>query len=292
MYKVIYDCDNTMGMTGKDVDDGLTLMYLLGNEDVDLVGVTSTHGNSSVEDTHSNNLNLMNYLDKEYKPIFKGGDIESGRISEAAKYLAVACGTYPGEITVLATGSMSNLYGAYLYDENFYKNVKNIIIMGGVLNKLSLGGVNIKELNLSCDYEAAYEVLKSKANITLFTGEVCLKALFGEKELDKLKGSDNKVYSYIYNNIKDWYSIMYEKFGMKGFCNWDAAAALYIVHKELFKTENVYINPIKTQLKEGIINIDSNNKNKYKVTMATDLVDLDKFNDLLLKSWANISLKE
>ena len=37
---VIYDCDNTMGVAGCDIDDGLTLLFLLGCRDIDLIGVT------------------------------------------------------------------------------------------------------------------------------------------------------------------------------------------------------------------------------------------------------------
>jgi inosine-uridine nucleoside N-ribohydrolase len=33
---VIFDCDNTMGLPNKDVDDGLTLMYLIGNKNIEL----------------------------------------------------------------------------------------------------------------------------------------------------------------------------------------------------------------------------------------------------------------
>lgn len=36
MHKVLFDCDNTMGVKNCDVDDGLTLLYLLGRKDIDL----------------------------------------------------------------------------------------------------------------------------------------------------------------------------------------------------------------------------------------------------------------
>ena len=39
-----------MGLPNKDVDDGLTLMYLMGNNNIDLLGVTTTFGNSHIED--------------------------------------------------------------------------------------------------------------------------------------------------------------------------------------------------------------------------------------------------
>ena len=39
--RVILDCDNTMGQPYKEVDDGLTLLYLLGRPDIDLLGITT-----------------------------------------------------------------------------------------------------------------------------------------------------------------------------------------------------------------------------------------------------------
>lgn len=49
MKKVIFDCDNTLGISNCDVDDGLTLLFLLGRKEFELLGVTLTYGNSSLE---------------------------------------------------------------------------------------------------------------------------------------------------------------------------------------------------------------------------------------------------
>lgn len=43
--KLIYDCDNTMGINYRDIDDGLTLLYLYKNPNVDLLGISLTFGN-------------------------------------------------------------------------------------------------------------------------------------------------------------------------------------------------------------------------------------------------------
>ncbi|MBE6077672.1 nucleoside hydrolase [Clostridium sporogenes] len=287
MHRIIYDCDNTMGLKDKDVDDGLTLMYLIGNENVELIGLTSTHGNGTVEEVHENNLRIMNLLDKEYKPIFKGGDLNTGRISEAAKFLAISASRYKGEITILATGSMSNLYGAYLYDENFYKNVKNIVLMGGITKPLLISGVEVRELNLSCDYEASYSVLTSGADITILDGHVTLQALFREKELNVLKNSSNEILRYVYKEIEPWFNSMEKTFNIKAFCNWDASAAMYITNKEIFNENFVYINPDIEELKSGIISL-SEKDNGFKVNMPNKIIDLDKFNSILIEKWGKL----
>ncbi|MBP5460262.1 MAG: hypothetical protein J6Y62_08895 [Clostridia bacterium] len=50
MTHVIYDFDNTIGVRFSDVDDGLAFLYLLSQtETVELLGVTTTYGNSREE---------------------------------------------------------------------------------------------------------------------------------------------------------------------------------------------------------------------------------------------------
>ena len=51
---LILDCDNTMGVPGRDVDDGLALLYLLGSPQVELLAVTCSFGNSTQEVVYRN----------------------------------------------------------------------------------------------------------------------------------------------------------------------------------------------------------------------------------------------
>ena len=51
-----------MGLPNKDVDDGLTLMYLIGNSNIDLLGVTTTFGNSHIEDVFGATTKLFDDL--------------------------------------------------------------------------------------------------------------------------------------------------------------------------------------------------------------------------------------
>ena len=52
--KMIYDCDNTIGIEGCDVDDGLSLLFLLACEEADLLGVTNCFGNNETERVYEN----------------------------------------------------------------------------------------------------------------------------------------------------------------------------------------------------------------------------------------------
>ena len=44
---VVVDCDNTLGIPGCDVDDGTALIYLLGCPEVEIIGITTSYGNST-----------------------------------------------------------------------------------------------------------------------------------------------------------------------------------------------------------------------------------------------------
>ena len=124
--------------------------------------------------------------------------------TEKIKAFLHSSGWIAGEVTVdfLATGALTNLFGAYLLDNDFFRKVKEIIVMGGITEPLMINGHVMEELNFSCDPEAAYCVLSSDAPTTVITGNLCLSALFGDLEINRLKGQKNvPIYGYIYQHF-------------------------------------------------------------------------------------------
>ena len=209
MIKVIFDCDNTMGLPGKDVDDGLTLLYLLGRNDVDLVGITTTFGNSTIADVHNNTVKMFDELNINHIPLHKGAASTNNRQSDAARFLVEMVNNFPSEITILATGSLTNLYGAYLLDNSFFTKVKEIVLMGGVTEPLIIKEKIMNELNFASDAAAAYVVLSSECKVTVLTGHICLQAFFGEKEFNRLMNDDSiEAYRYIKNKSYKWYKYL------------------------------------------------------------------------------------
>jgi purine nucleosidase len=106
MKKVILDCDNTMGVEGCDVDDGLALIYLLGKENIELCGITATYGNRDIETVYAKTFDMLWELGRENIPLLKGCAGNQPVPCEAAEFLAAAAKARPGEISILATGSL------------------------------------------------------------------------------------------------------------------------------------------------------------------------------------------
>lgn len=182
--KVLYDCDNTMGLPRKEIDDGLTLLYLLGRPDVELMGVTTVFGNGTVDETYNQTKYWLRRLKAsaalrspvaqghKATAVYKGADESGQGNTEAAHFLAETAAAYPGEIIMLATGPLSNLRAAAELDPMFFRNLRQIACMGGYLRtdgvrpQLRIGWRTLPELNLSADPEAAWCVLNASSPST------------------------------------------------------------------------------------------------------------------------------
>ena len=119
MQKVIFDNDNTMGLRTKEIDDGLTLYYLLGRQDIDLVGLTTTFGNGTIDQVFPQTQKLLADLDRQDIPLLRGAGKRADGTTEAARFLAKQAAAFPGEITILATGPLGNLHAAQALDPEF-----------------------------------------------------------------------------------------------------------------------------------------------------------------------------
>jgi len=121
---VILDCDNTMGLPRREIDDGLTIRYLLGRPDIELLGVTTTFGNGSIDQVYPQTVNLLRDWGHGDIPVFKGAGARGQGPTDAARYLAETAAHSPGEVTLLATGPLGNLRASAELDPGFYSNLR------------------------------------------------------------------------------------------------------------------------------------------------------------------------
>lgn len=282
-----------MGLPNKDVDDGLTLMYLIGNSNIDLLGVTTTFGNSHIEDVFGATTKLFNDLNLTHIPLKKGAGKGSDRKSEAASFLVDTVNQYPNQITILATGSLTNLYGAYCLDPHFYEKVKEVVLMGGLIKPLIIKGKNLDELNFSVDHEASYNVLHSGAKITTMTGHICLQAEFRKNEYERLmENNDIASYTYIKKQSYAWYEHFKELFSTEGFFNWDIVSGVYLTHPELFEDNDRSIVSTEKDLQKGFLRIEDQHKNGSIINIPTEIKDIDHFNEIIFETWKNVKIEE
>ena len=233
--KIIHDCDNTMGMQHRDIDDGMALLYLRGRSDVELLGVTLTFGNSTIDDVYQCTRTLFDDFSINDVPLFKGAAGTGNRHSEAAEFLVHTAAEHPGEVTLLATGSLTNLLGAYQLDNNFFHNLHQVVIMGGVTQPLIINGKEMGELNVSSDPEAASGLFLSGTPVTVITGNLCLQMPFGIEQMHMLREFITPtLFTYIQTPFTPWMQLMQNYFGISHIYLWDPLAAVYCTNPELF----------------------------------------------------------
>ena len=280
--KVILDCDNSMGSFW-EVDDGLVLSYLLNKPEADLLGVTTTFGNRTYK--HKYTVNMLEQLEITDLPLFEGKRQPSDGTTDAAKFIAEQVGKYPGEVVIIAAGPVGNIAAAAKLDPDFYQNVKEIVIMGGYTEDLSLGSLEIDELNLSVDYKATYEVLHSGAKVTIMTGQACLDAPFYYNDLRKLENYPMNWKFFMFF----WTCIQTVGLGNEYFVLWDLLPTVYVFHPEYFKENLVYVGATYDDLKEGMLKI-TDDESAPLVNLPEGIIDTDRFFEDLFVQW-NKTLK-
>lgn len=288
--KIIFDCDNTMGVKGCDVDDGLALLYLLGEGNREICGITTTYGNSDIETVYHNTSKMLQEIGRPGINLFKGCPNPGVLESEAADFIVETVNAYPGQISILATGSLTNLRGAYLKDQDIFTKIPQIVLMGGITQKLIINGKVLDELNFSCDPAATALVLEQGNNMSVITGNHCLDAYFsGEEFAQKLKTCSKPVARYIWDKCNYWFEDMMETFELDGFHNWDVVAAAYLIRPELFDDKEIMITPNVSLLKQGWLVYQSGDRQKSTVN-TPKIKNINSFKERIYNAWLSVEI--
>ncbi len=233
-HKIILDCDNSFGLPGRDVDDGLALLYLLGRPDIELIGVTHAAGNTTVSAAVHCTSRMLERLG--YDGIRLGMGWSDGNTdrheTDAAKFLVQSAEQYPGEITVVATGPLANVSAAARMDPGFFGRLARINVMGGRFTRQKVGVVPIGELNFSRHPTAASAVLRAPCPITLFTTEVCLSAPFRWWDLTILRQLD----PWVARTVLIWMVCFGTRYLHHAIYLWDVLPAMAVTHPGQFET--------------------------------------------------------
>lgn len=208
--KVILDLD--IG-----VDDTMALMEAIANPEFDVIGITTVYGNVARDISTQNALDLTDMLGHSEIEVHPGatqsiiseevfeapeniweihgknglGNIEIPRSSReaseenAADYIARMADEYGEDLTIVATGPLTNIAEVVKKHPEALKKVGNLTIMGGAV--AVEGNVSpFAEANISNDPEAAKIVLEeSGANITLVPLDVTMAVMINRDDVKK-----------------------------------------------------------------------------------------------------------
>lgn len=253
--KVIIDCD-------PGVDDAMAVILAMNYPGFEILGITTVFGNAYLELTTKNALTLVELSNKNI-PVYKGAenplhkpldaipDFIHGKDGlgnthqpaptityqqkPAAQFIVDMAKTFPGQVTILAVGRLTNLAEAIKLDSNLAKNIKEVVLMGGDLHVP--GNVNpVAEANVEGDPDAADIVLTAPWKVTMIGLDVTTKVRLNDDILLRIKNK-NKRYGQFIFSITRFYLDFYKNVNhlTGGFYVHDPSAVMYLIDSSLFK---------------------------------------------------------
>ena len=241
------------------VDDAAAMMLLCAIPQYDFLGISTVAGNVEEEKTFRNGRAMIEYLKKDV-PVYPGAKAPLFRELKTAYYvhgkdglggcrlpapkkreetlpawdaIYEAAKKYPGELTLVAIGPLTNVALALSKYGSLCKLLKQIVLMGG---SASWGNATpAAEFNIYVDPEAAAVVFQSGVPIVMCGLDVTLKAYMLPEELEEL-GALNDKGKFIRDSFQTSQAFAL-RLGLKGAAFHDPCAALYPAYPELFSGE-------------------------------------------------------
>ncbi|MFA6732373.1 MAG: nucleoside hydrolase [Sphaerochaetaceae bacterium] len=302
MERIILDVD-----TGED--DMVALLLAASSPFIAIEAVVATSGNQIIEHTLENTLNVCQLLGID-APVYEGSHLpllrkqitgghihgENGlsgpvfppRIKQKEKEYGVKAiidlimGN-PHEITVVATGPLTDVAMALRLEPRVAEYVKRIIFMGGALK-----GGNITEyaeFNFFADPEAAQIVLSSEAKLVMFGLDVTLQVQLDQKRLDGYHTFEGKA-AAMFTSGMDFYMESCKRVTNDYPAMHDPCCIAYLIEPSIFKGEDHTLDvEIKDEETYGMVK-DRGRGGNVKVMLQADA---QRFWSLLEQALENLA---
>ena len=191
---IILDCD-------PGIDDALAIAFAAGHPELEIAGITSVAGNVELAKTTANALAVASFVGVASVPVTAGcaapllrPALDAGHVhgesglggavlpvpaqkaadGHAIDFIIGTLGAVPGEITLVATGPLTNVALALRREPRLSQWVRDFVIMGGSAGR---GNVNhAAEYNIWADPEAASIVFGAGWTVRMIGLDVTLRA--------------------------------------------------------------------------------------------------------------------
>jgi inosine-uridine nucleoside N-ribohydrolase len=206
--KILIDCD-------PGHDDAVAILYAARH--LDLVGITTVHGNNTLENTTRNALALLELAGIDV-PLAKGCadplaqrrrpsahvhgafGLDGASLPEprrapvaahAVDFIIDMAGKHRGELVLAVIGPQTNVALAIRREPRLAQWLREITIMGGSTERGNISPA--AEFNIHCDPEAAWAVFSSGIRQRMVGLNVTRRTGFDDADIAKLKTSGRKV---------------------------------------------------------------------------------------------------
>ena len=308
MKKIVLDCD-------PGHDDAIAILLAGLSDGIDLLGITTVAGNSYLENTTRNALIVSELagLDVDVypgssKPLVRdqilahdihgysgleGADLpkptRKPKNVHAVEFMAATIKKNFGDITLVATGPLTNVALFALRYPELVKGIEEIVIMGG---GIAFGNVTpVAEFNIFSDPEAADIVFRLDVPKVLAPLDMTHKAAITQKELEKMRSFNSDVLNTIADLLSYFMKTYKDVFGIDGAPLHDPTTIAYLIDPGMFTWEdyNIVVE-LRGEYTYGqtVADIWKTTGRDPNTRVLMD-IDRERFFDLLLKELSKLS---
>jgi inosine-uridine nucleoside N-ribohydrolase len=255
--KIILDID-------PGIDDAVALCLALEDPSLDVLAVTATGGTVSPEQSTLNVQAIIEQLDPPRWPrlgcastdqmlradgrhLFGANGLCGAHFAVAKRHhqhssVKVICDEVraaPGDVTIVATGPLTNIAGVLQQQPDMASLIGHLIIIGGTV--ASPGNVTAAaEFNIYCDAEAARTVFHSQITKTLIPIDLTSRVLLSFDLLERLPNGASRRGELLRQILPGAFRAYRQHLGVEGLYLHDAVAIVAALEPELFTTERMY----------------------------------------------------
>ena len=250
---IVLDCD-------PGHDDAIALLLALASPEVELLGVTTTYGNQTLEKTTANALRVLELAGRTDVRVAAGADRplkrelvvaahvhgESGldgpvlppaatepASRDAVGFLAEAIQSAARPVTLVPTGPLTNI--ARYLDEHGVEGIERVVLMGGAIAEGNI--TPAAEFNVWADPEAAARVFASGLDVTMAGLDVTHQALLGPDVEARLRAA-GAIGTFV-AELNVFFSRYHrETYGWDGAPIHDAVAVAHVIRPDLMETRH------------------------------------------------------
>ncbi len=300
---ILIDCD-------PGHDDAIALLLALASPEVELLGVTTVHGNSTLEKTTANAIRVLEVGGRGDVPVAAGADRPLARELFVASYVHGESGLdgpalpppqagpvaqhavdflaeriEPG-VVLVPTGPLTNI--ALLLERYPEVRPDRIVLMGG---SIGLGNVTpAAEFNVWADPEAAERVFRSGFDVTMVGLDVTHKALVAPEHAERLRAAGRAGEAIA--GLLDFFSVFHrETYGWPGPPVHDAMAVAHVIRPGLVEAVERHVAvETESELCRGRTVVDLYRRTGLEPNahVAVD-VDADAFLELVIERLSTMS---
>jgi inosine-uridine nucleoside N-ribohydrolase len=302
---VIIDCD-------PGHDDAIALLLALASPELELLAVTTSYGNQTLEKTTANALRVLELAARTDVPVAAGADRpfvrevavaahvhgESGLdgpalpppestpvAAHAVAFIAECVRTVGRPVTLVALGPLTNV--ARYLELHGDGGLERIVVMGG---SIAEGNITpAAEFNIWCDPEAAQRVFSSGLDVTMIGLDVTHKAVLGPTTAARLRRV-GRIGTFV-ADLNEFFSRYHKKtYGWDGAPIHDAVALAHVIRPGLVHTRhrNVEVE-LESELCRGrtVVDLWRRTDRARNVHVGVE-VDAEAFFELLVERIASL----